>query len=86
MSWNSRGLSQTALSENEATATVELLVPALGKIYTGLKADVPAYYPDMIKVAGGAMLADSWAGVQSVDAFYIGKYEVRWSEWQSMRT
>jgi formylglycine-generating enzyme required for sulfatase activity len=40
----------------------------------------------MIKVAGGSLPADSWAGVQSVDAFYIGKYEVRWSEWQSVRT
>jgi hypothetical protein len=84
--WNSRGLSQTLLNENEATATVELAVPALGKIYTRLKTDVPAYYPDMIKVASGALPADSWAGVQSVDAFYIGKYEVRWSEWQSVRT
>jgi formylglycine-generating enzyme required for sulfatase activity len=86
MSWNSRGLSQTVLSENEATATVELVVPALGKIYTRLKADVPAYYPDMIKVAGGALPADSWAGAQSVDAFYIGNYEVQWSEWQSVLT
>jgi len=40
----------------------------------------------MIKVAGGALPADSWAGVQSVDAFYIGKYEVQWGEWQSVRT
>jgi formylglycine-generating enzyme required for sulfatase activity len=40
----------------------------------------------MIKVAGGALPADSWAGAQSVDAFYIGKYEVQWSEWQSVRT
>jgi formylglycine-generating enzyme required for sulfatase activity len=84
--WNSRGISQTVLSENEVTATVELAVPALGKIYTRLKADLPAYNPDMVKVAGGALPADSWAGAQSVDAFYIGKYEVQWSEWQSVRT
>ena len=85
-SWNSRGLSQTLLSENEATATVELAVPAAGRIYTRLKADLPTYDPDMIKVAGGALPADSWAGAQRVDAFYIGKYEVQWSEWQSVRT
>jgi formylglycine-generating enzyme required for sulfatase activity len=84
--WNSRGLSQTLLSETEATATVELAVPALGKIYTRLKADLPTYDTDMIKVAGGALPADSWAGAQSVDAFYIGKYEVQWGEWQSVRT
>ena len=57
VSWNSRGLSQTLLNENEATATVELEVPALGKIYTRLKADLPTYDPDMIKVAGGALPA-----------------------------
>jgi formylglycine-generating enzyme required for sulfatase activity len=84
-SWNSRGLSQTLLSENEATATVELAVPAAGRTYTRLKAGVPDYYPGMVKVAGGALPADSWAGAQSVDAFYIGKYEVQWSEWQSVR-
>jgi formylglycine-generating enzyme required for sulfatase activity len=84
--WNSRGLSQTLLSETEAVATVELAVPAAGRIYTRLKADLPAYNPDMIKVAGGALPADSWAGAQSVDAFYIGKYEVQWGEWQSVRT
>jgi formylglycine-generating enzyme required for sulfatase activity len=86
MSWNSRGLSQTLLSETEATATVELAVPAAGKIYTRLKADVPAYDIPMIKVMGGALPADSWAGAQRVDAFYIGKYEVQWGEWQSVRT
>ncbi len=85
-SWNSRGMSQSVLSENEAAATVELAIPAAGRIYTRLKADLPAYNPDMIKVAGGALPADSWAGAQSVDGFYMGKYEVPWSEWQRVRT
>jgi formylglycine-generating enzyme required for sulfatase activity len=40
----------------------------------------------MVKVAGGALPADSWAGAQSVGAFYIGKYEVQLGEWQSVRT
>ena len=83
--WSSRGLSQIVLRENEAAAMVELAVPAAGKIYTRLKADLPVYDPDMIKVAGGALPADSWAGVQSVDAFYMGKYEVRWGAWQRVR-
>jgi hypothetical protein len=84
-SWSSRGQSQTLVSENEATATVELAVPALGKTYTRLKADLPTYDPDIIKVTGGVLPADPWAVAQSVDAFYIGKYEVQWSEWQSVR-
>jgi formylglycine-generating enzyme required for sulfatase activity len=83
--WNSRGLSQTLLSENEATSTVELAIPAVGRIYTRLKAEGMTYNPEMIKVTGGALPADSWAGAQSVDAFYMGKYEVLWSEWQSVR-
>jgi formylglycine-generating enzyme required for sulfatase activity len=85
-SWNSRGLSQTVLSESEVAATIELAVPAAGRIYTRLKADMPFYDPNIIKVASGALPADSWAGAQSVEAFYIGKYEVQWSEWQSVRT
>ena len=40
----------------------------------------------MVRVTGGALPADSWAGAQRVDAFYIGKYEVQWSEWQSVRS
>ena len=83
--WNSRGLSQTLLSVNEAAATVELAVPALGKIYTRLKADLPVYRA-IIKVAGGWLPSDSWFGGQSVETFYIGNYEVQWGEWQRVRS
>ena len=60
--WNSRGLSQTVLSENDETAILELAVPVAGKVYTRLKADLPSYTP-VIKVADGALPAGSWAGV-----------------------
>jgi formylglycine-generating enzyme required for sulfatase activity len=40
----------------------------------------------MVRVTGGALPANSWAGAQRVDAFIVGKYEVQWSEWQSVRT
>jgi hypothetical protein len=40
----------------------------------------------MVRVVGGALPGESWAGAQSVDGFHVGKYEVQWSEWQSART
>ncbi len=39
----------------------------------------------LVRVLGGNLPADSWDGAQSVFAFYIGKYEVQWGEWQSVR-
>ena len=37
-------------------------------------------------VAPGTLPVSSWAGAQSVAAFYISKTEVTWSEWQAVRT
>jgi formylglycine-generating enzyme required for sulfatase activity len=37
-------------------------------------------------VSAGTLPTSSWAGAQAVDAFYIGRTEVTWSEWQTVRT
>jgi formylglycine-generating enzyme required for sulfatase activity len=37
-------------------------------------------------VAAGSLPASSWAGPQSVEAFYMAKTEVTWSEFQTVRT
>jgi uncharacterized repeat protein (TIGR02543 family) len=37
-------------------------------------------------VAAGALPASSWAGAQAVDGFFMGKTEVTWGEWQTVRT
>jgi len=37
-------------------------------------------------VAAGALPADSWAGAQAVDRFFMAKTEVTWSEFQTVRT
>ena len=37
-------------------------------------------------VAAGALSADSWAGAQAVDRFFMAKTEVTWSEFQTVRT
>ncbi len=97
--WNSRGLSQTLLSENQTTATVELAVPALGKIYTRLKTgseagagDAPADFA--LIPAGAFSMGDSSGEGDSdedpvrqvtVGAFFIGKTEVTKGEWDEVR-
>jgi hypothetical protein len=42
--------------------------------------------PGFAEVVTGALPSSSWAGAQSVAAFYMGKTEVTWSEFQSVRT
>jgi formylglycine-generating enzyme required for sulfatase activity len=38
------------------------------------------------RVEAGVLPGDSWAGAQSVAAFYMGKTEVTWTEFQAVRT
>ncbi|MCH2064637.1 MAG: SUMF1/EgtB/PvdO family nonheme iron enzyme, partial [Roseibacillus sp.] len=42
--------------------------------------------PAFAVVAAGALPNDSWAGAQSVDAFYMGTTEVTWNRWQEVRS
>jgi uncharacterized repeat protein (TIGR02543 family) len=44
---------------------------------------VPEGFAD---VAAGALPASSWAGAQAVDGFFMGKTEVTWDEWQTVRS
>ncbi len=45
--------------------------------------EVPEGFAD---VAAGALPASSWAGAQAVDGFFMGKTEVTWDEWQTVRS
>jgi formylglycine-generating enzyme required for sulfatase activity len=40
---------------------------------------------EFVLVEAGALPADSWAGAQSVEAFFMGKTEVTWAEFQAVR-
>jgi formylglycine-generating enzyme required for sulfatase activity len=98
-SWNSRGLSQTVLSETPAATVVELAIPAEGKCYirlkTGSKAgagDAPAGFA--LIPAGAFLMGDSLGeGYDdefpvrqvNVSAFYMGKTEVTKGEWDEVR-
>jgi formylglycine-generating enzyme required for sulfatase activity len=42
--------------------------------------------PGFAEVAAGALPSSSWAGAQSVETFYMGKTEVTWAEFQTVRT
>ena len=39
-----------------------------------------------VDVAPGALPADSWAGVQAIDRFFMGRTEVTWNEFQTFQT
>jgi formylglycine-generating enzyme required for sulfatase activity len=41
---------------------------------------------EFARVEAGALPADSWAGAQSVAAFFMAKTEVTWAEFQAVRT
>ncbi len=49
-----------------------------------LDVPVPPDYVEMVYVEGGT-LPDIGNGVLEVASFYIGKYEVTWSEWRAVR-
>ena len=42
--------------------------------------------PEMVFVAGGTLPASSELGAVPVDTFYIGRTEVTWGEWKTLRT
>ena len=42
--------------------------------------------PGFLKVIGGTLPPESWAGAQRVNSFYIGKTEVTWANWKEIRS
>jgi formylglycine-generating enzyme required for sulfatase activity len=58
----------------------------LGNYSTATRFEITADAPDEFAyVAAGALPGDSWAGSQGVGAFVMGKTEVTWSAFQSVR-
>ena len=54
--------------------------------FSGSLAGAPPIPTGFALVSGGKLPASSPLGAVSVDAFYIGKTEVTWGEWQTVRT
>jgi formylglycine-generating enzyme required for sulfatase activity len=44
-----------------------------------------SYVPEMVLVTGGTLPASSPLGAVTVNTFYIGRTEVTWGEWQTVR-
>jgi formylglycine-generating enzyme required for sulfatase activity len=74
---------QTLISEDDTSAVVELSVPATGKVFSRLAAEMPVQ--EMVKVQGGNLPSSSPLGAQNVAAFYMAQTETTWAEWQSIR-
>jgi formylglycine-generating enzyme required for sulfatase activity len=85
VTWNSRRMKQTLISEDNASAVVELSVPATGKVFSRFATEVPVP-AGFVLVAAGFLPSSSEMGAQNVAAFYMAKTETTWGEWQTVRT
>jgi sulfatase modifying factor 1 len=54
--------------------------------FSGCSAGAPPIPTSFALVTGGTLPASSQLGALPVDTFYIGKTEVTWGEWQTVRT
>jgi formylglycine-generating enzyme required for sulfatase activity len=99
VTWDSRLMKQTLISEDDTSAVIELSVAATGKIFSRLAANVPAsvYTPvpvGFVYVAAGSFTmgdaldgsADAPTHTVTVSAFYMAKNLVTWAEYQSVQT
>jgi hypothetical protein len=90
VTWNSRRMKQTLISEDNASAVVELSVPATGKVFSRFATEMPVFTAPapagFVTVMAGALPSSSGMGAQNVAAFYMAKTETTWGEWQTVRT
>lgn len=86
VTWNSRKMKQTLISEDDTSAVVELSVPATGKVFSRFATEMPAYAAEMVQVQGGNLSSLSGMGAQSVVTFYMAHTETTWGQWQTVRT
>lgn len=86
VTWNSRRMKQTLISEDESSAVMELSVAATEKVFSRFATEVPAYGYDMVRVQGGTLPSSSPLGAQNVATFYMAKTETTWGQWQAVRT
>jgi formylglycine-generating enzyme required for sulfatase activity/REP element-mobilizing transposase RayT len=99
--WSSRRMSQTIISEDTNSAVIELSAPATGPVFSRLKADQPAsLMPDPSafslipagaftmgnSIAADTDITDAPIRTVTLDAYYIGKYEVTKAGWDEVRT
>ncbi len=67
-------------------AARNIVFPAGSDFNLGFRVARSSVPEEFALVEAGSLPADSWAGAQSVAAFYMGKTEVTWAEFQAVRT
>lgn len=80
-----RGGSWKDQSESETVTTRLLCVPSNKVRYVGFRYARNAI-GDMVTVQGGTLPSGSALANQTIQAFQIGRTEVTWEEWQTVRT
>jgi formylglycine-generating enzyme required for sulfatase activity len=98
VTWNSRKMKQTLISEDETSAVVELSVPTTGKVFSRMATEMQAYTVPApagfaLIPAGSFMMGDALDGQSSlpvhtvnVSAFYMAKNLVTKADWDTVRT
>ena len=96
ITWRSRNLSQTLISEDATSAVVELSVPASGKVFSRMTTELPApaaptgfsLIPSGSFTMGDTLDGDADAPTHTVNvsAFYIAQNLVTKTQWNTVRT
>jgi formylglycine-generating enzyme required for sulfatase activity len=83
--WTTRGVQEAVISEDSDKAVIEASVSGKTKGFFRLSTDAAVPSANMVIVQGGTMPSPSDLAGQSLATFAIGKYEVTWDEWQTVR-
>jgi formylglycine-generating enzyme required for sulfatase activity len=96
ITWRSRNLSQTLISEDATSAVVELSVPASGKVFSRMTTELPApaaptgfsLIPASSFTMGDALdgASDAPTHTVNVSAFYMAQNLVTKTQWDTVRT
>ena len=76
VTWNSRKMIQTLISEDDTSAVVELSVPATGKVFSRLAAEMPAYAfgPDIAFISPISRNVSAAASTYAVQVITAGSW------------
>jgi sulfatase modifying factor 1 len=85
---NAQGALTPPGSPAESQKSLQEIYDAIQSVKTELAAlseKIEPNLPGMVKVQGGTLPESSQLAGEAVSTFYIGKYEVTWSEWKTVR-
>ena len=93
VTWSSRRMKQTLISEDDSSAVIELSVAATGKVFSRFATEPPAYVSEGFAriPAGSFTMGDAIDGggdahTVDVSEFYLAKNLVTWAGWDKVRS